>query len=126
MSLSRKNVDLEVTIEGLKVEPANQEGLNTVYEELEFKSWLNKRESKPAIIKEEVNVNYELLIDEKDLNKWSKKKPEKAETVALRYRNNWTGLYGRRFSGGIFINKTWRSSLHTFWPSKRGKHRTTL
>ena len=78
----KKDVDLEVTIEGLKVEPANQEGLNTVYEELEFKSWLNKRESKPAIIKEEVNVNYELIIDEKDLNKWIKK-AEKAETVAF-------------------------------------------
>ena len=78
----KRDVDLEVTIEGLKVESANQKGLNAMYEELEFRSWLNQKENQPVIKEEKVDTNYELIINEKDLDKWIKK-TNKAETVAF-------------------------------------------
>ena len=78
----KKDVDLDVTIEGLKVRPTDQSGLNAIYEELEFRSWLNNKEDQPKIEEERINSNYELVLNEKDLDKWIKK-VTKAKTVAV-------------------------------------------
>ena len=78
----KKDVDLDVTIEGLKVRPADQSGLNAIYKELEFRSWLNNKEDQPKIEEERINSNYELVLNEKDLDKWIKK-VTKAKTVAV-------------------------------------------
>ena len=78
----KKDVDLDVTIEGLKVQPADQNGLNAIYKDLEFRSWLDNKEDLPKIEEEKINSNYELVLDEKDLDKWIKK-VNKAETVAV-------------------------------------------
>ena len=78
----KKDVDLDVTIEGLKVRPADQSGLNAIYKELEFRSWLNDKEDQPKIEEERINSNYELVLNEKDLDKWIKK-VAKAKTVAV-------------------------------------------
>ena len=78
----KKDVDLDVTIEGLKVRPTDQTGLNAIYKELEFRSWLNDKEDQPKIEEERINSNYELVLNEKDLDKWIKK-INKAETVAV-------------------------------------------
>ena len=78
----KKDVDLDVTIEGLQVQPADQEGLNKIYQELEFKSWLKKEEHQPEIKEKKVNANYKLILNEKDLDIWIEK-ANKAETFAL-------------------------------------------
>ena len=78
----KKDVDLDVTIEGLKVQPANQSGLNAIYKELEFRSWLSNKEEQPGAEEEKINSNYELVLNEKDLDKWIKK-VNKAKTVAV-------------------------------------------
>jgi DNA polymerase-1 len=78
----KKDVDLDVTIEGLKVQPADQSGLNAIYKELEFRSWLNNKEEQPRAEEEKINSNYELVLNEKDLDKWIKK-VNKAKTVAV-------------------------------------------
>ena len=78
----KKDVDLDVTIEGLKVQPADQSGLNAIYKELEFRSWLNNKEEQPREEQEKINSNYELVLNEKDLDKWIKK-VNKAKTVAV-------------------------------------------
>ena len=78
----KKDVDLDVTIEGLKVRPTDQTGLNAIYKELEFRSWLNDKEDQPKIEEERINSNYELVLNEKDLDKWIKK-VTKAKTVAV-------------------------------------------
>ena len=78
----KKDVDLDVTIEDLKVLPADQNGLNAIYKDLEFRSWLDNKEDLPKIVEEKINSNYELVLDEKDLDKWIKK-VNKAETVAV-------------------------------------------
>ena len=78
----KKDVDLDVTIEGLKVQPADQSGLNAIYKELEFRSWLNNKDERPRVEEEKINSNYELVLNEKDLDKWIKK-ANKAKTVAV-------------------------------------------
>ena len=78
----KKDVDLDVTIEGLKVQPADQSGLNAIYKELEFRSWLSNKEEQPRAEEEKINSNYELVLNEKDLDKWIKK-VNKAKTVAV-------------------------------------------
>ena len=78
----KKDVDLDVTIEGLKVQPADQSGLNAIYKELEFRSWLTNKEEQPRAEEEKINSNYELVLNEKDLDKWIKK-VNKAKTVAV-------------------------------------------
>ena len=78
----KRDVDLNVTIEDLKVQPTDEIGLNEIYEKLEFKSWLNKMEGEPEIKKSKVKADYKLILNEKDLDKWIKK-AEKAKTVAI-------------------------------------------
>lgn len=78
----KKDVDLDVTIEGLKVQPADQSGLNAIYKELEFRSWLSNKEEQPGAEEEKINSNYELVLNEKDLDQWIKK-VNKAKTVAV-------------------------------------------
>ena len=78
----KKDVDLDVTIEGLKVQPADQSGLNAIYKELEFRSWLSNKEEQPSAEEEKINSNYELVLNEKDLDQWIKK-VNKAKTVAV-------------------------------------------
>ena len=78
----KKDVDLDVTIEGLKVQPADQSGLNAIYKELEFRSWLSNKEEQPRAEEGKINSNYELVLNEKDLDKWIKK-VNKAKTVAV-------------------------------------------
>ena len=78
----KRDVDLNVTIEDLKVQPTDEIGLNEIYEKLEFKSWLSKMESEPEIKNSKVKADYKLILNEKDLDKWIKK-AEKAKTVAI-------------------------------------------
>ena len=78
----KKDVDLDVTIEGLKVQPADQSGLNAIYKELEFRSWLNTKDERPRVEQEKINSNYELVLNEKDLDQWIEK-ANKAKTVAV-------------------------------------------
>ena len=78
----KRDVELEVNIEELKVQPADHEALEKIYTELEFRSWLGKKTSVPEVPKEKIENNYELVLVEKDLDKWVKLGLE-SKTIAV-------------------------------------------
>lgn len=78
----KKDVALDVTIEELAVKPPNKIELETIYQELEFNSWLNERSSAPDKVAEKIKCKYELISSENQLDKWIAK-GLKANTIAV-------------------------------------------
>ncbi len=78
----KRDVHLDVTIEGLAVQAPDKKSLEEIYKKLEFNSWLNEKTSAPVKIEPKVKSNYELVLTEKELDKWVSK-GLKAETLAI-------------------------------------------
>ncbi len=65
----KRDVELPFGIEELKVNKEDTEGLTKIYEELEFKSWLQEEPRQQAQKPKQLNSNYELINSEKSLDK---------------------------------------------------------
>ncbi|MEC7911052.1 MAG: DNA polymerase I [Pseudomonadota bacterium] len=64
----KKDVNLKISLDDLKVNKEDKNSLEKIYTELEFKTWLEADSPvKNTINKEE---KYDLIVDEKTLNKW--------------------------------------------------------
>ena len=69
----KKDVDLELSVLDLKVDEPNQEKLNEIFKELEFKTWLEQEEKEKP---KEVSIkraNYELINTKESLDSLVKK-----------------------------------------------------
>ncbi len=92
------DVELEDTIKNLTIKPANQQKLQTLFSELEFKTWLREllngdeetgpsQESMPSAI----DTNYETVLSEDRFNEWMERLSASSlfafdtETTSLNY-----------------------------------------
>ena len=81
----KTDCNLDVGVEGLKLEKENVEELKQLFAELEFKAWLEALGEKiaaPEIHQERFEREYELVMDRAGLNRWIKK-IDKARLVAV-------------------------------------------
>ena len=72
----KTDVELEQTPEQLHIKTADKEKLKTLFQEMEFKTWLGEVISdsdENVIIKKEIKTNYKTILTEKDFNTWVKK-----------------------------------------------------
>ncbi|MCZ6901689.1 MAG: DNA polymerase, partial [Rickettsia endosymbiont of Ixodes persulcatus] len=87
----KTDVELDVVIENLKLKPTDNETLKTLYQEMEFKAWLNKVLESPSAKTAEPQQTYETIFTESDLDKWISAMYKKAlfafdtETTSLNY-----------------------------------------
>ena len=65
----KKDVELPFGIEELKVGKEDIEGLTAIYEELEFKAWLQEEPRQQIEKPKKLNANYEMINSEKELDK---------------------------------------------------------
>ena len=65
----KRDVELPFGIEELKVGKEDAEGLTAIYEELEFRAWLQEDPKQLIEIPKKINSNYELINSEKELDK---------------------------------------------------------
>ena len=65
----KKDVELPFGIEELKVGKEDIEGLTAIYEELEFKAWLQEEPRQLIEKPKKLNTNYEMINSEKELDK---------------------------------------------------------
>ncbi len=65
----KKDVELPFGIEELKVGKEDVEGLTAIYEELEFKAWLQEEPRQQIKKSKKIKTNYELINSEKALDK---------------------------------------------------------
>ena len=65
----KKDVELPFGIEELKVGKEDIEGLTAIYEELEFKAWLQEEPRQQIENPKKLNANYEMINSEKELDK---------------------------------------------------------
>ena len=65
----KKDVELPIGIEELKVGKEDIEGLTAIYEELEFKAWLQEEPRQQIEKPKKLNTNYEMINSEKELDK---------------------------------------------------------
>ncbi len=65
----KRDVELPFGIEELKVVKEDAEGLTKIYEELEFKSWLQEEPRQQTPKPKQLNSNYELINSEEALDK---------------------------------------------------------
>ncbi len=65
----KRDVELPFGIEELKVNKEDTEGLTKIYEELEFKSWLQEEPRQQTPKPKQLNSNYELINSEGALDK---------------------------------------------------------
>ncbi len=78
----KRDVELPFGIEELKVVKEDTEGLTKIYEELEFKSWLQKEPEQKTPKPKQLNTNYELINSEKSLDKIIKA-ASKSKVIAI-------------------------------------------
>ena len=64
----KKDVNLKISLDDLKVDKEDKNSLEKIYTELEFKTWLEADSPVKNTIKKE--EKYDLIVDEKTLNKW--------------------------------------------------------
>ena len=64
----KKDVNLKISLDDLKVDKEDKKSLEKIYTELEFKTWLEADSPVKNTIKKE--EKYDLIVDEKTLNKW--------------------------------------------------------
>ena len=65
----KKDVELPFGIEELKVGKEDIEGLTAIYEELEFKAWLQEEPRQQIEKPKKLNTNYKMINSEKELDK---------------------------------------------------------
>ncbi len=89
------DVDLHEAIDDLEIQPPNTAELRMLYEDLEFRGWLEELDldgelplkSRPA----EIEVNYSVILTDKDLDSWLEKLQQAdvfafdTETTSLNY-----------------------------------------
>ncbi len=78
----KKDVELPIGIEELKVNKEDEEGLRKIYEELEFRAWLQEGARPQTEKPKELNSKYELINSEKALDKIIKA-ASKAKVIAI-------------------------------------------
>jgi len=78
----KKDVELPIGIEELKVNKEDEEGLRKTYEELEFRAWLQEGARPQTEKPKELNSKYELINSEKALDKIIKA-ASKAKVIAI-------------------------------------------
>ncbi len=88
----RCDLDLDVTIDDLQVQPQDTKLLKQLYSELEFKTWLKTLNADEDVVEgqencsasgfEKLQCNYEVILTKKDFNRWVKRL-EQAELVAF-------------------------------------------
>ena len=78
----KKDVELPIGIEELKVGKEDSEGLAKIYEELEFKAWLQGEPQKKTEKQKQFNAKYKLINTEKDLDKVIKE-ANKSNVIAI-------------------------------------------
>jgi len=81
----KKDVELELSINDFKVKDPNQEKLNEIFTELEFKTWLEEENTSKET--EEIPTNYELINTESSLKKLIQK-IKKAPVVSVDTETN--------------------------------------
>ena len=64
----KKDVNLKISLDDLKVNKEDKNSLEKIYTELEFKTWLEADSPVKNTIKKE--EKYDLIVDEKSLNNW--------------------------------------------------------
>ena len=78
----KRDVELPFGIEELKVNKEDTEGLTKIYEELEFKSWLQEEPKQQTPKPKQLNSNYELINSEGALDKIIKA-ASKSKVIAI-------------------------------------------
>ena len=78
----KRDVELPFGIEELKVVKEDTEGLTKIYEELEFKSWLQEEPKQQTSKPKQLNSNYELINSEEALDKIIKA-ASKSKVIAI-------------------------------------------
>ena len=78
----KRDVELPFGIEELKVVKEDTEGLTKIYEELEFKSWLQEEPRQQNPKPKQLNSNYELINSEETLDKIIKA-ASKSKVIAI-------------------------------------------
>ncbi len=78
----KRDVELPFGIEELKVVKEDTEGLTKIYEELEFKSWLQEEPKQQTPKPKQLNSNYELINSEGALDKIIKA-ASKSKVIAI-------------------------------------------
>ena len=78
----KRDVELPFGIEELKVVKEDAEGLTKIYEELEFKSWLQEEPKQQTPKPKQLNSNYELINSEGALDKIIKA-ANKSKVIAI-------------------------------------------
>ena len=78
----KRDVELPFGIEELKVDKENTKELRKIYEELEFKAWLQEEPKQQTEKPKQLNSNYELINSEKELDKIIKA-ASKSKVIAI-------------------------------------------
>ena len=81
----KKDVNLKISLDDLKVNKEDKNSLEKIYTELEFKTWLEADSPVKNTIKKE--EKYDLIIDEKSLNNWIERL-KKSSVISLDTETN--------------------------------------
>ena len=81
----KKDVNLKISLDDLKVDKEDKKSLEKIYTELEFKTWLEADSPVKNTIKKE--EKYDLIIDEKSLNNWIERL-KKSSVISLDTETN--------------------------------------
>jgi DNA polymerase-1 len=122
----KEDVDIGVSFESLMELNSNQEKLDDLFSQLEFKpmarnsskqSPATKEDSRPLMENrpEKRNDNYQTLFTRKDLKDWSSKL-DKCKVFRNRYRNKFSRYSNSKFSWDIFVCKRGFRLLYTNRP----------
>ena len=81
----KKDVNLKISLDDLKVNKEDKNSLEKIYTELEFKTWLEADSPVKNTIKKE--EKYDLIVDEKSLNNWIERL-KKSSVISLDTETN--------------------------------------
>ena len=81
----KKDVNLKISLDDLKVDKEDKNSLEKIYTELEFKTWLEADSPVKNTIKKE--EKYDLIVDEKSLNNWIERL-KKSSVISLDTETN--------------------------------------
>ena len=81
----KKDVNLKISLDDLKVDKGDKNSLEKIYTELEFKTWLEADSPVKNTIKKE--EKYDLIVDEKSLNNWIERL-KKSSVISLDTETN--------------------------------------
>ena len=104
----KKDVNLTISLNDLKVAQEDKDSLRNIYTELEFKTWLEPDNSVKNIQKKEEN-KYDLIVNEKSLRKWVKRL-EKSSLIALDTETNGLDYMDVNLVGISFAVKPWEAA----------------